>query len=255
MVAVSHSFVYCHLPCSFHRRPLLGIFQAVQIFHYSRRVCCCLHDSTAISHILTCQGKAEKVRARVFWPADHRHRCYAHTPRSFSSAKGYWQRNPLLGERLDWSKICSPRLWGVRHRCHVTHGLPICCMLADNPPSCFEESLSTSHSEWCWNIFSCDLISRCYHQSDQSYYIIIWYHDWQAERGLSERSGVVWGVCLGICPSSNVHIDHIRHFLSVCGICSSSDWEMFKVLQEDIFLSMVRGPKAKTSLAYCWTEL
>ena len=180
MVAVSYSFVYCHLPCSFHRRPLLGIFQAVKIFHYSRRVCCCLHDSTAISHILTCQGKAEKERARVFWPADHRHRCYAHTPRSFSSAKRYWQRNPLLRERFDWSKIRSPRLWGVRHRCHVTHGLPICCMLADNPLSCFEESLSTSHSESCWNIFSCDLISRCYHQSDQSYYIIIWYHDWRA---------------------------------------------------------------------------
>ena len=59
MVAVSYSFVYCHLPCSFHLRPLLGIFQAVQIFHYSRRVCCCLHDSTAISHTLTCQGKGE----------------------------------------------------------------------------------------------------------------------------------------------------------------------------------------------------
>ena len=191
----------------------------------------------------------------VFWPADHRHRCYAHTPRSFSSAKRYWQRNPLLGERLDWSKICSPRLWGVRHRCHVTHGLPICCMLADNPPSCFEESLSTSHGEWCWNIFSCDLISRCYHQSDQSNYIIICYDDWRTEPGLSERSGVVWGVCLGIYPSVNVHIDHIRHFLSVCEICSSSDGEMFEVLHEDIFLSMVRGPKAKTSLGYCWTEL
>ena len=75
--------------CSFHHRPLLGIFQAVQIFHYSRGVCRCLHDSTTISRILTCQGKAEKERARVFWPADHRHRCYAHTPRSFSSAKRY----------------------------------------------------------------------------------------------------------------------------------------------------------------------